>query len=765
MPPAVAGVLTRRLMRPDTVLFTSYIVHALLAATYSAAFFGFWRLYDRRYLRDWSYAWGLFAIHAMAAGTSYWLALVLRLPPNAWPRLVAPAITMLSGFAYVVMLTRGVGAAAGRALLSPSQLRRWLGTLAVVSIVLVVFSSSAPVTRDARVFLRVTVLMATMGVLAIYSGLIAWRAGGTQEWFGLRLMGGVLGGFGVKQVLNGVLLLLPATYLEVGPWLTVIDVLFVPVVGSSMVVSLLVIERARAGASASETDRAQAELASSEARFRSIIDGAADVILSMSPAGVIEFASPSTSRLLGWPPDEVVGARAFEFVHPADTADTQRALQRVLEGTDDVPALEVRLRAADGSWKRVEVLGTLGRSPGGAPMIVINARDLSERVELESRLLQAQKLESIGQLAGGVAHDFNNILTSILGHVSMARLGAPRDPQLHAELDDIQRSADRAAELTRQLLAFARRQVIEPKVLDLNELVDGMRRLMSRVIGEHIALTTDLSGQLWPIKADPAQLEQAIVNLAINARDAMPGGGRLRLATANVNVSVSEAQAHGLSVGGEFVRLVVHDSGLGMDEATRARVFEPFFTTKGLSGGTGLGLAMVHGVVAQSGGGIAVFSAPGAGARFSILLPHHVGPVEVEPATVAPRVVTPERSATILLVEDEPQVRAVASRVLRSGGFSVIEAANGSEGVEKSANFAGRIDLVLSDLVMPMMSGPMMWATIKRSRPGARIVFMSGFSADTLPDGGTLPSNASFIDKPFTVEALLAKVRSELSAG
>ncbi len=748
-------------MRPDTILITSYIVQALLAASYGAAFLGFWRLYGQNYLRDWSYAWAVFALYAVASGSAYWLATAGRSPSDP-SRLVASTMAIVCGFSYALLLVRGTRTLTGFARLSPQLVRLLLVSAGGLALAMVLASAPDTVSRGTRVFLRVTVLMTTMGGAAVYAGVVAWQGGGSQEWFGLRFTGSLLIGFGLKQLLNGVLLQLPGTFATVGPSLTVLDALFVPIVGSSMAVTLLVIERARAREADVVAAAASAALRESESRFRSIIDGTSDVILSLSPEGIVEFVSPSATRSLGWSVAQVVGRSAFDFVHPADVADTQHAMRRILAGERGVRAQEIRLRRTDGSWMLVEALGTMTPGPTGEPMLVVTARDLSERVELEARLLQAQKLESIGQLAGGVAHDFNNILTAIIGHVSMARLGAPRDAQLHAELDDIQRSADRAAELTRQLLAFARRQVIEPVVLDLNSLVDGMRRLLARVIGEHITLATELSPALWSVKADPAQLEQAIVNLALNARDAMPGGGRLMLTTANVHVSTSEAQAHGLAAPGDFVRVVVQDSGVGMDEATRARVFEPFYTTKGPTGGTGLGLAMVHGVVAQSGGGIAVFSSPGAGARFSILLPSYTGPIEARPAPVVPRIITPERAATILLVEDEPQVRAVASRVLRSGGYAVLEASNGADGVAKAQGFAGRIDLILSDLVMPTLSGPAMWNQIKAQRPEARIIFMSGFSADTLPDGGTLPTDAAFIDKPFTLDGLLAKVREEL---
>ncbi len=749
-------------MPVDTVFVTSYLVQALLAGTYAIAFWGFWRLYRQRYLRDWAYAWLAYTVYAPAEGTAYWLALVA---PLSLPRATASVFAIIGGFTFALLLLRGMNAATQRARIGTRALWRLIFAVAVLAVVIVVLTAPLEVSRTMRVMFRVTLLQAVMGWAAVYAGLRALQEGRDQEWFGLRLLGSVLIAFGLKQALGGLLLSLAVTARVLAPALTVIDAIMVPVVASCMTVSLLVIERARARQAARDAERAQEALAHSEARFRSVLDGTSDLILTLSATGVIEFVSPSVTRRFGWVASDLLGRSAFEYVHPADLDATRLAMERTLAGDKHVSALEARFRTSTDGWVLVEALGTLGLSPEGAPMIVISARDLSERLELEARLLQAQKLESIGQLAGGVAHDFNNILTSILGHVSMARLGAPSDPQLHAELDDIQRSADRAAELTRQLLAFARRQVIEPVVLDMNTLVDGMRRLLSRIIGEHIALTTELSSGLWPVKADPAQIEQAIVNLALNARDAMPRGGRLLLTTANVQLSESEALAHGLHAPAEVVRLVVQDSGLGMDESTRARIFEPFFTTKGQSGGTGLGLAMVHGVVAQSGGGIAVFSSPGAGARFSVLLPRFTGVVAVKPLPVVPRIITPERAATILLVEDEPQVRAVASRVLRSGGYTVIEAGDGADGVRRAMGFAGRIDLIVSDLVMPLLSGPAMWGQIKPTRPETRVLFMSGFSADTLPDGGTVPDDAAFLDKPFTVDQLLAKVRDELRAG
>ncbi|MBI3789588.1 MAG: PAS domain S-box protein, partial [Gemmatimonadetes bacterium] len=471
-------------VRPDTVLVTSYAVQALLAGSYGAAFWGFWRLYRQRYLRDWAFAWAVFALYAAAEGSAYWLAMVAS---ESGERALFSILSITTGLVYAMLLLRGALGLAGRP--RPSRRLIFWGIAASAAVALVIVTWTAPqsVSRTVRLTLRVGLVTGVVGACAVASGGLAWIAGRSQEWFGLRLTGAVLMLLGVREAIGGQLLIFISTARVLAPMLTVFDAIIVPVVGSAMAVSLIVTERGRARAAAAEAERAEAALRQSEARLRSIIEGTSDVIVTLNAHGVIEFAGPSVRRVLGWSVEEVTGHSAFDFVHPADVQPAAEAFARIRKGERSVPAVEIRLRAKDGTWRLVEALAQV--RPAGdddGPMIVLNARDLSERVELEARLLQAQKLESIGQLAGGVAHDFNNILTSILGHVSMARLGAPRDPQLHAELDDIQRSADRAAELTRQLLAFSRKQILKPERSDLSDLVASTGQLMRRTLGEHV---------------------------------------------------------------------------------------------------------------------------------------------------------------------------------------------------------------------------------------------------------------------------------------
>ena len=390
-------------------------------------------------------------------------------------------------------------------------------------------------------------------------------------------------------------------------------------------------------------------------------------------------------------------------------------------------------------------------------------RSYEELSDTQDQLTQARKLEAVGRLAGGVAHDFNNLLTVMMGRsqLLLRRLGA-QDP-VRPDIELMQQTADRAADLTRQLLAFSRKQVLRPTVLDLTTLVSKMGEMLRRLIGEDIALATVLEPVLGHVKADPSQLEQIIVNLAANARDAMPDGGRLTLETANADLDAAYACRHVGVRPGPYVMLAVSDTGIGMDPETQARIFEPFFTTKGPGLGTGLGLATVHGVVKQSGGHIWIYSEPGRGTTFKIYLPRV--DEAVEPGETDPGLAELARGhETILLVEDEDTVRALARDVLRGHGYAVLEACDGREALRASAQHASAIHLMLTDVVMPYMSGRELAGRLAPSRPTMPVIYMSGYTDNAVVHHGVLDPDTVFVQKPFTPDALLRKVRHVLDA-
>ncbi len=381
--------------------------------------------------------------------------------------------------------------------------------------------------------------------------------------------------------------------------------------------------------------------------------------------------------------------------------------------------------------------------------------------EREEQLRQSQKMEAIGRLAGGIAHDFNNLLTAITGYseVILRKLNE-KDP-LRPHALEIKKAGDRAAALTRQLLAFSRRQVLAPKVLDLNAVVSTMERMLQRLIGEDIELVTALGSGLGSVKADPGQLEQVILNLAVNARDAMPGGGRLVIETANVEVEEQGDQSSGWIPSGAFVMLSVTDTGTGMDEETRARIFEPFFTTKEKGKGTGLGLSTVYGIIKQSGGHISVHSEVNAGTSFRIYLPRVTDEVEVleleeEPAEHL------TGTETILLVEDEQLVRDLARGILLTSGYKVLEAPHGGEALLICESYKGPIHLMLTDIVMPHVNGKELYERVSPLRPEMKVLFMSGYTDEALPESGRLEPESPFIEKPFTPDALTVKLRQIL---
>jgi signal transduction histidine kinase len=397
-------------------------------------------------------------------------------------------------------------------------------------------------------------------------------------------------------------------------------------------------------------------------------------------------------------------------------------------------------------------------SPEG---LVVFSRDATERRRLEEELRQSQKMEAVGRLAGGVAHDFNNLLTAIqlYGQILLQDLDAS-DPRLELTRQ-ILRAAERAADVTRRLLAFSRKQVVEPRVLDLNAVVTAADKLLRRLLGEDVRLRAVLAEGLGRVKADPGQLEQVILNLAVNARDAMPRGGGLTVETADVVLGAGDARADAEVRPGRYVLLAVSDTGCGMGEEVRRRLFEPFFTTKGPGQGTGLGLAAVYGIVRQSGGHIRVHSEVGRGAAFKIYLPavEEAAPAEA-PEEGAPA--APPGAGTILVAEDDDQVRALTVSALRSSGYAVLEARDGEQAVGVCRTHAGPVDLLLTDVVMPGMSGREAAEAAKRLRPGLRVLFVSGYTDDAVVRHGVLRAEAAFLQKPFTAEALASKVRGVL---
>ncbi len=390
------------------------------------------------------------------------------------------------------------------------------------------------------------------------------------------------------------------------------------------------------------------------------------------------------------------------------------------------------------------------------------ANDVTDRVHLEEQLLQAQKMEAIGRLAGGIAHDFNNLLAVIQMDLDWIAGELGTENKLSEDVVRVRAAATRGAALTQQLLAFSRKQHLQPRIIVLNDIVGEMQRMMGRILGEDVRLDVELAPDIAAVEADPSQIAQVLVNLAVNARDAMPGGGLLSISTHEVDLDDARAHALGELSAGRYVRLRVSDTGHGMDDATRARAFEPFFTTKRPGKGTGLGLATVFGIVRQSGGGITIESAPGRGSTFDVFLPCVAGSAL---ASMAAPPMSPPRKAqgTILLVEDDPHVRAAVGRQLRSRGFDVLEASDGTEAIACADNATATIDLLLTDVVMPGADGPTVATHVRTHRPSMRVLYMSGHTEHPAMRVSALDKRASFLQKPFNADRLAAAVRAALN--
>jgi PAS domain S-box-containing protein len=510
-----------------------------------------------------------------------------------------------------------------------------------------------------------------------------------------------------------------------------------------------------------ERRRAEEALAKSELHFRSLIENVQDIITIIDLQGIVLFDSPAVERILGHPPGEYVGKSAFEFIHPEDAAGVQAALRRAMDNPALPQTTLYRARHADGSWREMEAIGKLMMAEG-LPEFVINSRDVTKSRALEQQFQQAQKMEAVGQLAGGVAHDFNNLLTVILGYGSLLAARFAPDAPGREEVDEILRASERAAALTQQLLAFGRKQVFEPVVLCVNELIANFEKMLGRLIGEDVNLVTRLDPFLGNVRADRGQLEQVIMNLAVNARDAMPKGGNLTIETANADLDESYAQHHVTAQPGRYVMVAVSDTGTGMDGETQAHIFEPFFTTKEKGKGTGLGLSTAYGIVKQSGGSIWVYSEPGKGTTFKVYLPwvEEAGPAA--PPRLSDSLPT-LGTETILIVEDEPAIRALSRQVLERSGYHVLEAGDGKSALELLRTHPEPIHLLLTDLVMPAMGGTELASRLQDKYPTIRVLFMSGYTDDGVVRNGMLGPGRAFLQKPFTPAMLVRKIRDVLA--
>ena len=512
-----------------------------------------------------------------------------------------------------------------------------------------------------------------------------------------------------------------------------------------------------------ELKRAKAVARLLECRFDDLLENSTDILFTVDLEGRVTSLNKAAEQVMGWPRSEALQKNIKHLVAPEHAGLCSRMMERILR-EESLPHFEVAMLRNDGRRVFLEASVRVIRADGRQEGIQGIARDVTERRNLENQLRQVQKLEAIGRLSGGLAHDFNNMLCVIGGHTEILSERIELTDVAIRSLAQIKKATESAAALTRQLLAFSRKQVFHPRTLNLNAIVLETEKLLERLIGEHIEFFTSLDPTLGHVHVDPVQIEQVLVNLALNARDAMAHGGKLTIQTSNVSFQENQGSKSSIIPSGKYVLLAVTDTGCGMDEETQSRLFEPFYTTKELGKGTGLGLATVYGIVKQSGGFVWVYSELGTGTTFKIYLPLVEGMAEPRVPSKTEGIEVFRGTETILLVEDAEPLRGLAREFLQRAGYKVLEAAKGSDALQIARDFGGPIHLLLTDVVMPGIGGKDLADKLASLRPEMKVLFMSGYPNDAITQAGALVSGATLLEKPFSRELLCSKVRHVLSA-
>jgi PAS domain S-box-containing protein len=510
-------------------------------------------------------------------------------------------------------------------------------------------------------------------------------------------------------------------------------------------------------------EAANETLKKSERRFRFLMRDLSDVILVLASDGTLYYASHSAGRIFGYSPSDLTGQNVSSFIHKDDRLHFKNCLEKVATQVGGSFATEFRLLRKDGSWISVEATGNPMSDDPSAGRTLLTCRDVTERRRLENELGQSQKMEAIGRLAGGIAHDFNNILMIIGGYAEII-LGQlhPQDP-LRKSADPILNVVDRGAALTKRLLSFSRKQVMNPRNLDPNAILEDISKILPRLLGEEIEMAVLPGRDTGMIYADHIQLEQVLINLAVNARDAMPHGGRLTIETANIDFDGSHTPPQQLILPGSYVLLKITDTGCGMNSETRSHVFEPFFTTKAEGKGTGLGLSIVYGIVKRSGGYILVESELNSGTTIKIYFPR-VDAVPSPPVDSASQVVNAGNdSGIVLIVEDEELLRNMICEFLASGGYTVLEASSGAEAIAAMERFGRPIDILVTDVILPKTRGPELAGKLREKLPDLKVIYMSGYTDTSLVRDGILEAGTILVQKPFKLQELARVIREALS--